>query len=172
MTCQKIVTALGGRAKAVSSYLVERTYLNEPGILVTDSKIVFSRRIKSNVYEELTFFNKHVVSARLTVETTLPNYLGTFLLVVGALTAVGGAVGVANASTEATGALIIGVVLLVIGVLVNRANKRRDNYSVALQTSSGDVRIVNDLSPDGALATRVVEAVTKAVLENPGSRDG
>lgn len=151
---------------------MERTYLNEPGIRVSSPKIVFSRRIKSNVYEELTFFSRHIVSVRLAVETTLPNYLGNLLLVVGALTAVGGAVGVANALTEATGALIIGGVLLVVGILVNRANKRRDTYSVALQTSSGDVRVVNDLSPDGALATRVVEAVTKAVLENSGSRDG
>lgn len=106
---------------------------NENGVLVTESKIVFSRRVKPNVYGELTFFVAHISSVKLTVETVLPNYLGTFLIFVGALVALASLVAISNSSaTGASGALVIGITLLVIGVLVNRAKRRRDNHAVTM----------------------------------------
>lgn len=149
---------------------MERSYLNQGGVSVTDSKVVFKQRVNSDTFEELTFFVAHIASIKLEVKTIRPSQLPFVLMVLGGLFVAGGLIALLPATQNGTdisgpaASLILGAILFIIGIRLRRGNREREECTVILRTSGGDTKILKDVVSEGEFAKLMVEAVNRAIL--------
>lgn len=160
----------------VLSRCMEQTLFNRNGVLVTNSRIVFKETGGNNTIEELTFFVPHVSSVKMVAKTITPTDWGLLLIILGVLTVFGSLLAfgsVSQGSNEELGsvifALVIGIIFVIHGIWLRRTRRVREDYSVAIHTSGGEVKVLLDVDSDDEFASQVVAAVTRAVMSQPAT---
>jgi hypothetical protein len=126
----------------------ERTFLSDGSIYVSNTKVVI---------HGTTYSTANITSVRKSV-TPAKTGCASILVVIGALTVVGGVIGTIASHDNAEG-IVMGAVMLVIGIVWFRSLKPA--YHVMLASASGERQGLT--SNDESLVSRVTSAIGDAI---------
>jgi hypothetical protein len=136
----------------VSTANVEQTFLNEPNVYVSNTRVVIYGTTYSTA--NITSVRKHYTPAR--------NGCAIVLIVLGAFWLLGAlamAFGSNSGDNEAAG-LVVALMVVVVGIVWFRLAKA--TYHVMLATAAGERQGLS--SQDGAQVDRVTAAIAEAII--------